>query len=157
MSSLRIRDYVDADRAAVWQLHNAALIGTGAHAGNGPWDDDLNAIPAVYQQTDGAFLVGMLRGRIVAMGALKRTDERRAEIKRMRVAPEVQRRGFGRAILAALEQRAHALGYGLLHLDTTVQQTAAQALYEQHGYVEVGRTMLGPFEAVLYEKRLSQG
>ena len=38
---LEIRSFDPSDAAAVWALHNEALEGTGAHAGNGPWDADV--------------------------------------------------------------------------------------------------------------------
>jgi ribosomal protein S18 acetylase RimI-like enzyme len=138
----------------VWELHNLALNQVGAHAGNGPWDDDLHNIDEVYLKSGGEFLVGCLAGRVVAMGALKRTGERRAQITRMRVHPECQRRGFGQAILSLLEERARELGYHQLHLDTTVQQTAAQELYLKNGYRQTGRTRYGRFEVLLFEKEL---
>ena len=37
---IEIRQYFPGDKNAVWTLHNEALAGTGAHGGNGPWDDD---------------------------------------------------------------------------------------------------------------------
>lgn len=151
---LLIRRYEEADRDDVWALHNRALAVSGAHAGNGPWDDDLHNVAAVYLATGGEFLVGLLDGRLVAMGALRRTAPDRAEIKRMRVDPAFQRRGFGGAILAALERRAAVLGCPFLHLDTTVIQTAAQRFYLAHGYREVGRSVVGGFDTILYEKRL---
>jgi GNAT superfamily N-acetyltransferase len=40
------------------------------------------------------------------MGAFRRTDPERAEIKRMRVHPDYQGRGFGQIILSELEARA---------------------------------------------------
>lgn len=149
-----IRQYREADHDAVWHLHNLALNLVGAHAGNGPWDDDLHHIETVYLQHGGEFLVGVLDGSIVAMGALKRADAKRAEIKRMRVHPDHQRRGYGRAILQALEARARQLGYTTLGLDTTTVQVAAQAFYTQNGYVQVGLTRYGPFDVLLYQKEL---
>jgi len=44
--------------------------------------------------------MGLVLGRIVAMGAFRRTDSHRAEIKRMKVHPDFQQRGF-RQIIAA--------------------------------------------------------
>ncbi|MDQ3670324.1 MAG: hypothetical protein M3377_08620 [Actinomycetota bacterium] len=85
-AALRIRRFEDSDHDAVWALHNDALHHAGAHAGSGPWDDDLHAIRCVYHEQDGEFVVGMLDGELVAMGALRRSGPRRAEIKRMRVA-----------------------------------------------------------------------
>jgi ribosomal protein S18 acetylase RimI-like enzyme len=153
-SSLLIRRYLDADHDAVWALHNHALEHVGAHGGRGPWDDDLDAIGQVYLERRGEFIVGLLDEHLVAMGALRRTSPDRAEIKRMRVAPHLQGRGFGRRILEHLETRANQLGYTHLHLDTTSQQLAAQALYRRHGYRETGRDR---FELIFFEKRLIPG
>ena len=151
---MRIRQYREADRDQVWSLHNLALEGTGAHAGKGPWDEDLQHIREAYLEEGGEFLIGTHNGRIVAMGALKRSSSARAEIKRMRVHPDCQRRGFGKAILQELEGRAVDLGYRVLHLDTTVQQAAAQELYLKHGFSEVGRARAAGFEVIHYEKAL---
>ena len=142
MPPVRVRRYREEDRQAVWELHNLALEQTEAHLGNGPWDDDLGAIAATYLEGGGEFLVGVEDARIVAMGALRPRDARRAEIRRMRVHPAVQRRGFGRRLLHQLEQRAAELGYRTLVLDTTMQQQAAQALYRSEGYEETGRGRL---------------
>ncbi len=154
--TLHIRRYLVADRDDVWQLHNLALAHVGANAGNGPWDEDLRAIDTVYLSNSGEFLVGLLEKRIVAMGALKRTSNHRAEIKRMRVHPNQQRRGFGRAILLELERRAVELGYSTVHLDTTVQQTAAQHLYEESGYTKLRQGPIGAFQCIFFEKQLER-
>ena len=154
-SGLRIRRYRDPDHDAVWALHQQALCDAGAHVGAGPWDDDLHAIAEVYLEQRGDFLVGLLEGELVAMGALRHTSARRAEIKRMRVAPHVQRRGFGRLILERLERRARELGYTQLHVDTTTGQLAAQALYCAHGYRETGRERRSRFELIFLEKCLT--
>ncbi len=140
-----------SDHAAVAELHVLALGQVGIHAQRGQWDADLDNIEAVYLNA-GEFLVGELEGRVVAMGALRRTSEERAEVKRMRVSPDCHGRGYGQAILSALEERGLELGYSCLHLDSAVRMTAARHLYEKNGYREVGRTVLGGIDAVLYEK-----
>src|SRR5689334_7308306 len=99
---LKIRLYEPLDHDEVWALHNLALWQVGAHAGNGPWDDDLHTIQQVYLDNGGEFLVGLMDERIVAMGAIRRITADTAEVKRMRVHPDCQRRGFGQQILAAL-------------------------------------------------------
>ena len=68
----------------------------------------MSTIEGVYLDGNGDFLVGLVSDQIVAMGALKKTGDRRGELKRMRVSPEFQRRGYGKAILEALERRAFA-------------------------------------------------
>ena len=152
---LQIRRFQDSDHDAVWALHNHALHHVGAHAGSGPWDDDLHAIRRVYLEQGGEFIVGLLDDELVAIGALRSTGSQRAEIKRMRVAPHVQGRGFGRRILEHLETRATELGYTHLHLDTTARQLAAQTLYRSHGYRETAREQRDRFELIFYEKRLT--
>ena len=117
---LDIRRYEDRAAGAVWQLHNIALQSTGVHLGNGPWADDLRSITYTYLAAGGEFLVSASGGELVAMGALRRVSDAVAEIKRMRVAPELQRRGIGRSLLGELERGARELGYRTIRLDTTV-------------------------------------
>ncbi len=100
--------------------------------------------------------MGLLEEIIVAMGALKRTSNHRAEIKRMRVHPNHQRKGFGRAILLELERRAVELGYSTVHLDTTVQQAAARHLYIQSGYTKLRQGAVGAFQCIFFEKQLER-
>jgi GNAT superfamily N-acetyltransferase len=152
---LDLRRFEDADAEAVLELHDLALTEAGAHLGSGPWDDDLRSIPSYYLQDGGEFLVGWLEGRLVAMGALRHVTAAAAEIKRMRVHPRFQRRGYGSLVLARLEDHARGVGYSKLRLDTTVMQTAAQALYTREGYTEVGRGQLAGVEVVYFEKRLA--
>jgi len=152
---IQIRQYQPADQADVWNLHNLALEGTGAHLGKGPWDDDLKQIETVYLANGGTFLIGRCEGRVVAMGALKRTSPTRAEIRRMRVHPDHQRRGYGQAILNALLSRAKQLDCQVIHLDTTTLQTAAQRLYEKNGFKETGHKQIDRFTVIYYEKTLA--
>ena len=151
---LEIRRYQPSDHDAVCELHKTALLAVGAYA-EGAWDIDLDQIDTVYLTNGGEFLVGTLHGRIVAMGALMRTDGERAQIRRMRVHPDFQRRGFGQAIFTALEKRAGELGYSVLHLDTTVLQVAAQGFYAKNGFKEVRRGKLAGFDCIFYEKQLT--
>jgi len=151
---LHIRQYLPQDRDQVWELHNLALSLAGAHAGN-EWYDDLHDIERFYLNNRGEFLVGLLDDRVVAMGALKLITREKAEVKRMRVHPDHQRKGYGRQILAALEERARELGYRTLVLDTAVIQTAAQQLYLNDGFRETGRAVFAGFDVILFEKELT--
>ena len=152
--TLRIRRYEADDREPVWRLHDVAMRGAGIHLGDGPWYDDLREIEAVYLRHGGEFLVGTVGDEVVAMGAVKKTGGDRAEIKYMRVDPELQGRGFGQVKLAALERRAAELGYETLHLDTAVRQRGARRLYERAGYRETHRDNKGPLLCVFYEKNI---
>ena len=69
-----------------------------------------------------------------------------------------QRRGFGRQIVAAVEQRALSLGARRMVLNTASWQTGAQRLYEAQGYAVTEHSVLenenGRFELVHYAKDL---
>jgi ribosomal protein S18 acetylase RimI-like enzyme len=89
------------------------------------------------------------------MGAFKRTGEGVAEVTRMRIHPNHQRKGYGQAVLSALEVRAREMGYQRLHLETTMQQVAAQGLYAANGFVQTGTGKYEDFVLLQYEKPLS--
>lgn len=148
---LNLRHYQSGDQEAVWELHTVALVQTNAYISSGAWDDDLHRIEEVY---GGEFMVGVIDDRIGAMGALRRTTEERAAIKRMRVHPDHQGKGYGQAMLTYLEGRARALGYKTLHLSTTDRQQAAQGLYLKNGYREIARKPLDERTLIYNEKDL---
>lgn len=91
--------------------------------------------PAVVAPPDGAFVVAWLGGEPVGCGALRRSSyDGEAEVKRMYTAPAARRQGVAAAVLAHLEQRARALGYRALRLETGTAQPEAIALYEHAGW-----------------------
>ncbi len=149
-----LRRFQPTDMETVEYLHVYAIQQAGAYLGRGPWDDDVYAIEEAYLNNQGEFLIGEWDGSFVAMGALHRTSPERAEIKRMRVHPDYQGRGFGQLILNELTARARALGYKTLHLDTSILQMPAQKLYEKNGFHRVGGDTYQNLEVILYEKQL---
>ncbi len=149
-----IRRYEARDREAVLCLHRKALERVGARPGDSPRFDDLGYIEEAFLNNHGEFLVGCVEGRVVAMGGLKRVSDTHAEIVRMRVMPEFQGQGFGKAILLSLESVARCLGYGELTLQTTTRQLTAQALYTRYGYRETERLEDCGFDVIRYRKDL---
>ena len=154
MSQLKIRIYRKSDLQEVRDLHILALKSTGAFAKSGSWDDDLNHIKEIYLK-DGEFVVGLLNDKLIAMGAIKKISNAIGEIKRMRVHPDFQRKGFGQLILNKLEKKAKKLGFKKLQLDTTINQVAAQKFYQKNNYIKTKLGQLGGFEIIYYEKKLS--
>jgi putative acetyltransferase len=80
---------------------------------------------------------------IVCMGALKRMDAERGELKSMRVADAYLGKGAGRAMLDHLMTEARASGLTSLWLETGSPASFVPAirLYESAGF-----TRCGPFE-----------
>lgn len=86
----------------------------------------------------GAFLIAARAGEAVGCGAVRRIEPGTGEIKRMYVSPAARGAGVGRAVLAALEAEARALGLARLLLETGVRQPEAIALYERAGFSRTG-------------------
>jgi ribosomal protein S18 acetylase RimI-like enzyme len=87
----------------------------------------------------GAFLIASRAGEPVGCGAVRRIEPGTGEIKRMYVSLAGRGLGVGRAVLAALEVEARALGLERLVLETGVRQPEALALYERAGFSRIGR------------------
>lgn len=136
----------------MWRLHDAALEDAGVHGGRGSWEDDLRDIAGAYLDSGGEFLVALAGEDLVGMGGLMRRSSTEGEIRRVRVRPDFQRRGLGRRILEALEERARELGMGTIRLDTTEEQVAARRLYESAGYRETARRNTERFVFVDFAK-----
>jgi GNAT superfamily N-acetyltransferase len=104
---------------------------------------------------DGTYLVAELGGWLVGCGgwslrrkayagpADNRDDADRLDplteptrIRAMFTAPDVARRGVGRAILAAAENAAKAGGFSRARLGATL---SGEHFYRRSGYVEIGR------------------
>jgi GNAT superfamily N-acetyltransferase len=102
----------------------------------------------------GVFLVGYSEGLAVCCGGVKRLDEKRCEIKKMYVVPEMRGRGVARALLHELEDVARRLGYPIARLDTGPRQGNAEGLYRDEGYAEVPDFNGNPVAVFWGEKRL---
>lgn len=133
-------------------IHKKALRQVNADMGLD--DADMDNIEEVYINAHGEFLVGEYQGKVVAMGALRKVSEDTVELKRMRVDPAHQGRGFGKQMLLHLEKRARELGYKTIVLDTTKGQIVANEMYQKHGYKETGRKHWKGYEVIFYKKEL---
>jgi GNAT superfamily N-acetyltransferase len=117
-------------------------------------EDGPSATPADFSPPGGTFVVGWDGDRAVAGGGVKRLEDGTAEIKRMYVAPEARGGGIGRALLAALEDAARALGYSVVRLDTGRFQTSALRMYEEAGYRPIADYNGNPYASFWGEKAL---
>ena len=77
-----------------------------------------------------------LEGVIIGMGALHQIREKTGEIKRMYIRPAYQGKGYGRALLQKLLQKAKEFGYNSIYLDSARFMTTAQHLYRSFGFIE---------------------
>ena len=71
-----------------------------------------------------------------------------AELKRLRVADDIRRRGVGTRLTQAVIDWCRGNGFRTLVLNTTTPQKPAIALYKRLGFREADRTFLDKFELV---------
>jgi GNAT superfamily N-acetyltransferase len=155
---LAIRPAPLADISALHELQVASMraLGTGYYA---PAAVEAAVryvcVPDRTLIEDGTYLVAELDVRLVGCGgwSLRRkayagpsdaeSDAERLDplteptrIRAMFTAPDVARRGVGRAILTAAENAARTAGFGRARLGATL---SGEDFYRRSGYVEVGR------------------
>ena len=126
----------DATRALI-TAHLAGMHDTSPPESVHALDLDGLRDPAItfWSAWSGAELAGI--------GALKRLDAQRGELKSMRVDDRFRGTGVGRALLRHIVEEARGRGMTSLWLETgsTAEFLPAKRLYESEGFVECG-----PFE-----------
>ncbi len=81
--------YRPEHRAAMLALHRAALNGFATGIAPETEEADLMAIETTYITSGGEFLIGLLDGRVVAMAGFKLLSGTEAELRRMRISPDL--------------------------------------------------------------------
>lgn len=78
-----------------------------------------------------------VEGRVAAIGALKRLDDKSCEIKSMRTHPEYLRQGIAAALLETIITQARLAGFKTISLETGTGPAfePALALYRRRGFV----------------------
>lgn len=120
----------------------------------------MEGITETFAGSGGEFLVGHMDERMVVMGGYKLHFHNEAEVKRMRVSPELQGQGIGPWLLTRLENDMRASGVETSTVSTLSIQKSALKLYTRAGYTEIGREVLtaGPeagFVVVSFAKSLA--
>ncbi|MGV0850653.1 GNAT family N-acetyltransferase [Mycolicibacterium phlei] len=109
----------------------------------------LDVYPAAeFAPPAGGLLIGLRGDRPVTGGAFRRFDTDTAELKRIWTDSAHRRRGYGKALLAALETEIAARGYTRVYLTTGDRQPEAERLYESTGYTRLAEPL--PAEGEVY-------
>ena len=156
---LKIRRYRPEDQKVVRELNEAGIaqMNLPVDIRTVPdIDSDLDDIEGVYLSR-GDFIVGLQDGEIVAMGAFKQRTPECAELKRLRIRPDCQCKGYGETIMRQLMELAAEMGYTEGFLDTLTTNYRAQRLFEKLGWVKNGGGKKGPFDLLFYSRKLNKG
>lgn len=141
--SLRIRDATPDDAPAIAAIYNQGIEDRTATLETelrtpeerAAWLASHDALRPVLLAVDPG-------GVALGWGSLNRFNPRAAYDHvvdlSVFVAREMRGRGVGNALLAALEERARAIGYHKMVLAAFPTNTPGMRLYERHGFVVVG-------------------
>ncbi len=161
MNQWNIRPMESADWPRVAEIYSANLL-----AGNSTFERDCPS----YERWDAAHLkkgrlVYELDDRIVGWVVLSPTSARacyRGVVElSIYIDPAYQRRGIGKALMAAIEEHSRSVGHWTLHSTVFANNPASLALHEACGFRRIGyreRIALDRFDqwqnTILLEKRL---
>jgi ribosomal protein S18 acetylase RimI-like enzyme len=145
------RPAIPADEAAIRALVDEAYRHYVPRIGRepGPMGDDYAARIA-----DGQTWLLEESGAVAGLVVIEAT-EGNFLLDNIAVSPAFQGRGFGRVLMAFVEDRARALGYDAIRLYTHVLMTENIALYRKIGFVETGRVSEKGFDRVYMAKSLA--
>jgi GNAT superfamily N-acetyltransferase len=121
----------DGPRWVVAQAEAELVVRYGSLTAN-----ELGLTGRAFDPPSGAFLVARAAGRPEPIGGVGVRGVRAvtAEVRRLWVDPAWRGRGVARALMAALEDTAGALGFSELELGTGDRQPEAVALYTSTGW-----------------------
>jgi putative acetyltransferase len=112
--------------------------------------------PTAFTGRVGAFWIATDDGRAVGSIALRQLSDTEGELDVMYVAPEHRGTGVAQALLAALEERARAVGMSVVRLRAGEPQPEALRFYAAAGFTPIppfGR-WIGDDTARCFEKSL---
>lgn len=121
-----------------------AVVAAGASVGFLPPFDHSEARDywAGVVRPGNVLLIAEVGGQVAGTAqlelAMRRNGRHRAEVNKVLVHPDWQRRGIGRRLMEEIERVARREERTLLHLDTRAGD-ASNRLYAELGYIEAGR------------------
>jgi ribosomal protein S18 acetylase RimI-like enzyme len=123
---LHLRPFEDADESAVVALWERCQL-------TRPWNDPRKDIRRKRANSPESFLVGMIDGEIVAT-IMFGYEGHRGSINYLGVAPEHQRKGFGRMLMQKAEEHLRAAGCPKINLNVRSANHEVIAFYRSLGY-----------------------
>ncbi len=111
---------------------------------------ELQSLPAMYGPPGGWLLLAYSEDQPVGCGGFRQLGPDLCEMKRLYLRSEVRGRGLGRRLAGELIERARAMGYRSMVLDTLPSMVEARALYHSLGFQETSPYYANPVPGALF-------
>lgn len=134
IANFNIRAAKDTDTIAIKGIVFSVLKEYGLTPDEEDTDQDLASVESFYFENGGYFAVVEDEGKIIASTGLHKIDSRRCELRKMYMLPEYRGRGLGRQLLSFSIDKARAMGFEVMTLETASVLKEAIALYEKFGF-----------------------
>jgi len=98
---------------------------------------DMDDVQTYYFENGGTFLVVLNSEQVIGSGALRKLDDRTAELKRMWLLEAYHGQGIGYRLIMQLFDFAREKGYSHIRLQTSPEQDRALEFYRKVGFYEI--------------------
>lgn len=132
-AGLNVRSYTQADHDQVAQLYNDGLL-AGQIAPNDSGADLDYIREAYFDNERHHFWVAERESRCVGMIGVASDEEHTAEIRRLRVAKDLQHSGIAAQLLETAIAHCKHHGYLKIRLDTRFEKDEAVDLFDRIGF-----------------------
>ncbi len=149
------RRHSDSDQEDLIRPHFNMLAGVFHGYTQKEEEQDIKSFEPGDLNRGGEYLFDFMKSRLAAMGG-KIICDGVAELKRMRIAPEVQGPGIGSAMLKSLEKLAGEKNIRKLIFETEDPRPDSLSFYQGHPYVRIGGEMYDTQTTVSFEKNLEE-
>jgi putative acetyltransferase len=99
--------------------------------------NDMDNVGSHYFENRGTFLVVLNGKQVIGSGALRKLDDKTAELKRMWLLEAYHGQGIGYRLIGQLIDFARKNGYTCIRLQTSPEQKRALDFYRKVGFGEI--------------------
>jgi putative acetyltransferase len=119
------------------------------------FDEELQDLKQMYNAIEGGIILCKEEGSFIGCVAIRKKEEKIAELKRMYVQPAHQHEGIGKKLLEQAIELACHCQYDYIRLDTLNHMLPAINLYKKYGFYLIEAYYHNPIAtAVYFEKKL---